>query len=134
MKSEDKLNLTKVFVSGKLLKGTNGKINLRTVKKNAQKIDFLKKYYDVSVSDLKQAHQEKTTRDIIASINDLDGNRVYYQNTEDRDTYVTVDARYGSKEGRINDTFARAVNTALRHSDYQSEDVKALLLSLIEAI
>ena len=115
MKSEDKLNLTKVYITGKLLNGKKTDIGLSKIYKTARDIPFLAKYYNKSDKELRTTFIENVSRDILTNVNDPQGNRVFFTSPENQNKYISFEEKYG--EDYRHELFARYINQALRHSD-----------------
>ncbi len=134
MKSEDKLNLTKVYITGKLLNGKKTDIGLSKIYKTAKDIPFLAKYYDKSDKELRIEFIRNVSRDILTNINNLDGRREFYTKTGVKDKYIPFEERFGTLEAYERDQFAANINRAFRFSHVHSKAVKDKLIELIRLL
>ena len=134
MKSEDKLNLTKVYLSGRLLNDEKTNIGLPLIHKSAKKIPFLAKYYDRTDQELRIEFIRNVSRDILTNINNLDGRREFYTKTGVKDKYIPFEERFGTLEAYERDQFAANINRAFRFSHVHSKAVKDKLIELIRLL
>ena len=129
--SRDKLNLTKIFLAGKL--NVNGAITTKKIQSIAMQIPLLKKYYDIPLEDIVKKHNKDVTLDIISSINNLEGRRALYYDSGTK-SYVSFEQMYNNEETYQKSKFSMYLQSALRFSGGVSDKSKALLTQLIESL